>query len=393
MLMWRDAAYGEVVAAEYLSDLDTFIRVHTVLAEYFIGRWAGDTSKPYELPEGLATQFGVHAKGEAVRHVPAQPLVYPKTSPQGVIIDGHRLNLHKLLELATHLSAGCMWDELTTLCLCNFEFLKYKIMALVAFEEVLADFENLPPRIEEPLRPIKVSLAEAREALEMHPAQVTAQVAARVLPPLGAPPGVKGYISAFLEAARLRGTLVDMSLMPRSACLPSAVGLPLGDLRRHEHAVYGLGAARKATIYATGSDDKSFKIWQVDRKDPLQFVAGHHDWLRAVALTSDGAKAIVGGYDATLGIYDLATGELLNSLSGHFSYINDVAISMDNKLAISSSEDGQSIVWDLQHGKTLSSLTGHEGPIYSVAFIDDRRAVTASADGKARGARMIQCTG
>jgi len=70
-----------------------------------------------------------------------------------------------------------------------------------------------------------------------------------------------------------------------------------------------------------------------------------------------------------------------------------VAISMDNKLAISSSEDGQSIVWDLQHGKTLSSLTGHEGPIYSVAFIDDRRAVTASADGKARGARMIQCTG
>lgn len=176
-----------------------------------------------------------------------------------------------------------------------------------------------------------------------------------------------------LEAARLRGSLTEMALFPRHAIIPCSVGQTLPALRkcvvdevyadvcrlvphfclttssiwallvRHDHAIYGLGVARKSPIYATSSDDKSFKvceliaglgktknflavkphrlclpfyhlcqfqIWQFDRPQPLQVVSGNRDWLRAIALTTDGTLAIVGGYDATLAIYDILSGQV-----------------------------------------------------------------------------------
>lgn len=143
----------------------------------------------------------------------------------------------------------------------------------------------------------------------------------------------------------------------------------------------------------------------------MQLVTGHHDWLRAIALSSDGATALVGGYDATLAIYDLLNGQVgeerrrgsepqnaisplvfpcippqcKQTLTGHFSYVNAVAMGLDNKLAISASEDGQAIVWNLKTAQVHINLQGHEAAINDVDFIDDRRAVTASSDGEGGG--------
>jgi len=77
MVVWRDPQYGSVVAAEYLSDLEKFIDVHTLLAQYFLGKWSGDVAKPYTLTEELVKLFKLPPNGEAVSHVAAQPLVFP----------------------------------------------------------------------------------------------------------------------------------------------------------------------------------------------------------------------------------------------------------------------------------------------------------------------------
>lgn len=68
--------------------------------------------------------------------------------------------------------------------------------------------------------------------------------------------------------------------------------------------------ARKLPVYASSSDDKTLKIWQLDQKLPLQVVSGQKDWLRSVALSSDATTAIVGGYDATVSVYDVSKGEV-----------------------------------------------------------------------------------
>lgn len=66
------------------------LEVHTLLAEFFLGTWAGEVAKPFTLSPEVAKQFGVHATGVAVRHVAAQPLVYPATSTGGVLVNGLR---------------------------------------------------------------------------------------------------------------------------------------------------------------------------------------------------------------------------------------------------------------------------------------------------------------
>ena len=69
----------------------------------------------------------------------------------------------------------------------------------------------------------------------------------------------------FLESARANGPLSDMNFMPKYACLPSAANHPLAELQVHQHAIHGLAAARRTSIYATSSDDKSIKVG-TDRK-------------------------------------------------------------------------------------------------------------------------------
>ena len=48
-----------------------------------------------------------------------------------------------------------------------------------------------------------------------------------------------------------------------------------------------------------------------------QVLTGHDGWVRAVAVTADGARAVSGGVDGTVRVWDLATGRQQAELTGH----------------------------------------------------------------------------
>ncbi len=58
--------------------------------------------------------------------------------------------------------------------------------------------------------------------LELDPHQIAGQLAARLMPPYDQTPGIKGLAAVLLEAARLRGSLRELALMPRFALHPTA---------------------------------------------------------------------------------------------------------------------------------------------------------------------------
>ena len=78
--------------------------------------------------------------------------------------------------------------------------------------------------------------------------------------------------------------------------------------------------------------------------------------VEAVALTPDGRRAVSGGSDATLRVWDLDTGRLALVLEGHERAIHSIAITGDGQRAISGSEDNSVRVWDLQTGQCLTVL-------------------------------------
>ena len=75
----------------------------------------------------------------------------------------------------------------------------------------------------------------------------------------------------------------------------------------------------------------------------LRTLECHSDWVRAVAVTPDGLKAISASLDNTLKVWDLATGEARLTLNGHSDWVSGVAVTADGLKAISASSDNTQI--------------------------------------------------
>ncbi len=100
-----------------------------------------------------------------------------------------------------------------------------------------------------------------------------------------------------------------------------------------------------------------------------------------MALAPGGRRAVSGGWDRTLRVWDLESGQTVRTLEGHTSVVNAVAITPDGNRIISASWDRTLRLWNLESGKTVRILKGHTDGVTAVAITTDgRRAVSASYD-------------
>ena len=63
-------------------------------------------------------------------------------------------------------------------------------------------------------------------------------------------------------------------------------------------------------------------------------LAGHSNWVNSVSFSPDGTKLASGSEDKTIKIWEVSTGQLLKTLEGHSSSVYSVSFSPDRtKLA------------------------------------------------------------
>jgi WD40 repeat protein len=69
--------------------------------------------------------------------------------------------------------------------------------------------------------------------------------------------------------------------------------------------------------------------------------------LCGIALSPDGRRALSGGFDRTMRLWDVETGKQLGLFRGHTDLVYDVAFSPDGQKALSSSFDMSLRLWRL----------------------------------------------
>ncbi len=146
----------------------------------------------------------------------------------------------------------------------------------------------------------------------------------------------------------------------------------IGTLTGHSDRVNSVAISGDGKMLASGSSDETIKFWNLHSGELLFTFPGHSMEVNSVAISPNGQViASSGGADNTIKLWNLRTGELLRTFRGHSDNVNAVVFSPDGKILASGSSDATSKVWDVESGKLLRTLSGLNVGVNSVAIGSD----------------------
>src|SRR3954447_22105995 len=91
----------------------------------------------------------------------------------------------------------------------------------------------------------------------------------------------------------------------------------LRQLRGHTGRVWSVDISPDGRRALSGSQDRSVRLWDLERSRELLRLLGHSQTVYGVAFSPDGRHAASGSDDRTIRLWDLVRGEEVKRLIGH----------------------------------------------------------------------------
>ncbi len=166
-----------------------------------------------------------------------------------------------------------------------------------------------------------------------------------------------------------------------------------GSLAGHQKEAWALAFSPDGALLASGSDDNTIKLWDVDSERELLTLTGHSQTVTALAFFHEGDRLASVSLDGKVILWDLTrTGPDRRQIVAGSSVLH----AYDDRLrAVSVSSDGQHLavagmkglihIWDVAGRETQSDLAGHAGAVYALAYSPNPSVLaSASSDGTVR---------
>jgi WD40 repeat protein len=186
------------------------------------------------------------------------------------------------------------------------------------------------------------------------------------------------------------GTALAVTRGSEIHLLNTETGQTLARLEGHTDAVTSLSYSGDGTMLASGSLDKTVRLWDVPAGRLRHTLSGHSDIVRSVAFSPDNSYVVSGGNDKVARHWDVPTGALVRTLVPHLDIITSVAISPDGTTIASGSWDGTAKLSNAQTGGLVATLND-VGSVVELSFLrDSNTLVTATARVKVWNSRTGQ---
>jgi eukaryotic-like serine/threonine-protein kinase len=180
---------------------------------------------------------------------------------------------------------------------------------------------------------------------------------------------------------KLLSTPISNNLLEKSEAIAPDYSL-VKTLAGHSDTIWAVALSADGQTLASGSEDRTIKLWNPKTGRIKKSFLGHTDTIRAIALSLDGHLLVSGSSDRTIKLWNLKTEKLIRTLEGHQDTVWSVAISSSRVYLASASSDRTIKIWNIHTKQLLHTLKGHSDWVFSVAFSPDGQTLaSASKDG------------
>jgi len=161
-----------------------------------------------------------------------------------------------------------------------------------------------------------------------------------------------------------RGPRANEEALPE---LPRGVKL-LRTLEGHQGIVRSVAFDPQGEMLASGSQDNTVKLWDVQSGKLLRTLKGHHDMINSVTFDPQDGTLASGSVDNTVKLWQSKNGKLLRTLNAHQSMVTSVVFNPQGGTLASGGGDKTVKLWQSESGKLLRTFKGHQNIVNSVAF-------------------------
>ncbi len=169
-------------------------------------------------------------------------------------------------------------------------------------------------------------------------------------------------------------------------------GVEVGELKQDDTVGWpgALAFSPDGKHYVVGTTSGVLRVVRVDGNQEVARFVGPDRPATCVAIAPDNQRAVSGGQDGAVHVWDLKTGTeravFKNHQRNNQIAVLTVAVSSDGRWVLSAGEDKVLRLWELDGGREVFRFEGHIYPVTGVGFFKDGRH--AFSGGKDNGVRI-----
>lgn len=136
----------------------------------------------------------------------------------------------------------------------------------------------------------------------------------------------------------------------------------------HLNSIAACAFHPKKPIFATASDDETWKLWTVPGCELVMSGEGHTSWLSDLHFHPHGSHLVTSSGDGTVKIWEFAQAKCTHTFFDHTQAVWGCEIHYGGDFIASCSMDHTIRVWDLIAGKCRQTMRGHVDSVNAVAW-------------------------
>jgi WD40 repeat protein len=145
----------------------------------------------------------------------------------------------------------------------------------------------------------------------------------------------------------------------------------------HDDKVHSVAFSPDGHLLASGSGDRTVKIWDASTGTCIRTFEGHSGSVYAIAFSPDGRLLASGGDDNSLRLWDLSSGQCVNMFGISVSYA--IAFSPDGSVIAGGEADGVVRFWYARTG-TMQGEIRSDRPYEKMDITDIKGLTTGQKD-------------